>query len=237
MRCKISCILVSTILAAGTVLSGCSNQTDKSNKMADSLTMSLLGENATQINFTNEVDGYKVQAVIGDDDMGRGKGIFRFYNDSVDVIISTVYMPTIFFHVEDSTNFVEKEVEIDTETDSLNAWGRPFFMMDVDFDGRKEVLFPCPGYNVIEYQVYKIAPDYQLAWHMDDEPFCSFVTSDGTPAETIFDYENKTVTIEGTSGCCDCYHYVYKLKPKEYEWEDSEFELIEEVRSNNKDDY
>lgn len=88
----------------------------------------------------------------------------------------------------------------------------PFVFKDVDFDGEKEILFRCTGYNNYSWAPFKImAPG--RAEYMYGMP--SMVIEDNDMdgrSYASFHYDTKTICTETTSGCCDWYYCTYRRK-------------------------
>lgn len=80
--------------------------------------------------------------------------------------------------------------------------------MDVNFDGEEELVVAYPGYNRICYRCYDLinVPETLLngfSEPISQEPYNNLVMSayeDYPCAETIFDYDNKTITIDESIG-------------------------------------
>lgn len=88
-----------------------------------------------------------------------------------------------------------------------------FCFKDVDFDGDKELCFREEGFNRHYFSIIKIQEG--KPYLLNASPYNNIVYTDypeHLTASTIFDYENKTITVEEQFGSVSIWKNCYKAK-------------------------
>lgn len=179
--------------------------------------------------FDGVYNGYNIDVMLHPDldDDRVGMARYHFKSTSHDFYIETAYTWSWGFYVKDfeKVQFKGETYHIKlNEKDVIKGEGNdlaedfPFFFKDVDFDGKKEILFPSRAYHGTYFEVYKIT-NQMHAEPMVANPFNNFVlaiseSSDDDSLGICFDYQNKTITINEPMGASDYYHDVYLRNPK-----------------------
>jgi hypothetical protein len=237
-------------LLLGCGFNGCLGQDTLDNELKEMLD----NNHKVHIVFTQEFEGYHVEAVLHPDETSEevGVAIFTFSGNGRIVNIETPYYWFWMYGLDDypeegnisyngETYHVSGLRDIVQGQDSVIKEVQPFCFKDVDFDGKKEICFSIIGYNRTYYSVFKIMSDNK-AVRMSEPPFESIVYGWGETS-TSFDYESETIEFTEYIGCCEKVSGRYvrkrfvfnKLKPMKKVFHQSEYltasgEIVKENR-------
>ncbi len=179
--------------------------------------------------FDGIYNGYHIDVMLHpdlDNDI-IGMARYHFKSTTYDFYIETAYNWRWYYYVKDfekvqfkGETYHAKLDEKDVIKGEVNDFAEdsPFFFKDVDFDGKKEILFCASGYQRTYFMVYKII-NQRHAELMVTKPFNNFVYAfreslDDDSVGIYFDYRNKTITINEPMGALSYNHDVYLHNPK-----------------------
>lgn len=168
------------------------------------------------VDFRGSIDGYHVSAEFHPEDKDEndswGMSLFHFKSPKNDFVIETVNdwdnWYDAFGDKADTVKFNGERGSVKIDPKAFQGIGKeiedpdfsPFVFKDVDFDGEKEILFLCGGYNRSYWTVYKVIGKNKVVI-LDEKPYNNLVYGMGSTTE--FDYKNKTIYIREQQGASD----------------------------------
>ncbi len=189
------------------------------------------------LRFIEKINGYDVQIIIHPDDNTASVGMSEwvFSKDGNKLRINTGFSwdweEEIKGQIKDSIRYEEETYFLASYPEMVQGrdsviHDTPFCFKDVDFDGEFELCFRCPGYNRYYFDIYKIISPTK-AKSMPGHPYNNIVYSafpENVSASTQFDYDEKTIYVSESMGCCGWRGQLYRrrdvvcdvLDPMEY---------------------
>jgi len=167
------------------------------------------------VDFTGTIDGYKVSAVFHPDetDSSVGMAVYHFKSRKNNFTVENGYYwnnwVAAFKGRAGKVKFNGDKGSVPIDPKALQGEGKrienisssPFVMKDMDFDGEKEILFRCFGYNRYYWNVCKVTGKNKAA--LMNGAYGNLVYGEGEDACTEFDYKHKTIYILESMGCCE----------------------------------
>lgn len=202
-----------------------------------------LKDKTVHISFSNSVEGYRVNAIWKPEKLRYnhviGPAIIEFNNEEYGTSFSIANGH--FSILKDLLPFTYEDYEIKAinrkdivlsypqnlqfNKDDFGTTQVPFFFMDVDFDGKKELLISEVDNGqrgVATFKVYKLDMG---------EPNDLYGIAESVPLTLLdemseMDRNKKNITIHYSSGACGSWEEVYQLKESISIYEEKGFVLV-----------
>lgn len=180
------------------------------------------------IKYEKPIEGYDVKALVyADSTIATGyRALIDYSKDgkSVSQIETTeFFLPNIDISDLKSGDIISATYDLPDFPENgvvkLEAFENlPFFFIDVDFDGKKELLINKARLGQRNMNAYKPVeienPYLEFGYWLSNNPYSEL------DDETIIDYENKVIkTTAIMSGCCAWWITTYKFKEDEFGFE------------------
>lgn len=173
------------------------------------------------IKYEKPIEGYDVKALVyADSTIATGyRALIDFSKDgkTVSQIETTeFFLPQIEISDLNNGEIINATYDLPDFMESgvvkLEAFENlPFFFIDIDFDGKKELLFNRTRLGQRGMNAYKPVniedPYFEYGSWLSNNPYCEL------DDETIIDYKNKVIMNTAImSGCCAWWITIYQFK-------------------------
>lgn len=182
---------------------GCGSRHDENIKLKENT--NFLGDSVLTIMASDHPQGYSI-TVLKNNDLC----LWRFQRgDSINRYLALHRLPlSIEYSILDSIGIISRSLDIPTlDTLSEDLYDKPYFFMDVNFDGEAEFVVAHQGYNRIYYACFDLVNGNRhescigFLSPMDEEPYNNIVG--GMCGRTEFDYKNQIIYIFEKMGWSD----------------------------------